>query len=126
MEYTFLLIGEKMESMWPLILEQALLPLGPLRLVSEQVALWAISEDDYDVIIIDSGAVDDPVGLVSHLRERRPETRIIVATASPTWQRARDVLQAGADDYIRKSLDKEQLQTKIRAVVEASAQPDSR
>lgn len=118
MKYTFLLIGEKMESQWPLILEQALSPLGTLLMVSETNAVQIVAQSCYDVIIIDAGVVRDAVRLVSLLREKHPKARIIVATASPTWQRARETLQAGAVDYIRKSLDEKQLRSEIQAVLE--------
>ncbi len=118
MKYKFLLIGEKAESQWPLVLERALSSLGKLQIVSEQEVLQTVVQSHYDAIIIDAGVVSDAAGLVSLLREQRPEARIVVATASPTWQRAREILQAGAADYIHKSLDEKQLQSEIRAVLE--------
>lgn len=115
---SFLLIGEKTGTQWPLILQQALSLLGKLWIVSEEEAVRAVSESRYDVVIIDAGAVRDAASLVSRLREQQPQARIIVATASPTWQRSREVLQAGAADYIRKSLDEKELRSKIQAVLE--------
>jgi|GEM_PF-789434 len=117
-EYTFLLIGEKAGSQWPLVLEQALSPLGKLQVVSEQAVTESGMHPRSDVIIIDAGVVGDAVKLVSLLRQQQPQARIIVATASPTWQRARDLLKAGAADYISKSLDEKQLQSEIRAVLD--------
>jgi CheY-like chemotaxis protein len=117
MKYKFLLIGEKAESQWPLVLERALFSLGKLQIMSEQEVLQTVVQSYYDAIIIDAGAVNDAVRLVSLLREQQPEARIVVATASPTWQRAREILQAGAADYIHKSLDEKQLQSEIRAVL---------
>jgi CheY-like chemotaxis protein len=118
MKYKFLLIGEKAESQWPLVLERALFSLGKLQITSEQEVLQTAVQSYYDILIIDAGAVNDAVSLVSLLREQQPEARIVVATASPTWQRAREILQAGAADYIHKSLDEKQLQSEIRAVLE--------
>lgn len=119
MEHTFLLVGEKAESQWPLVLEQALSPLGKLYIVSEQTMAKRGIHPDCDVIIIDAGVVEDAVTLVASLHQQQPQARIIVATASPTWQRAREILKAGAVDYIYKSLDEKQLQSEIRAVLEA-------
>ncbi|MCL4296501.1 MAG: response regulator [Anaerolineae bacterium] len=123
MEHTFLLIGEKAESQWPLVLEQALSPLGKLHIVSEQTVVKRGIHPDCDVIIIDAGVVEDAVTLVSSLHQQQPQARIIVATASPTWQRAREMLKAGAADYIYKSLDEKQLQSEIRAVLETPSSP---
>jgi CheY-like chemotaxis protein len=118
MKHKFLLIGEKAESQWPLVLERALSSLGKLQILSEQEVLQTVVQSYYDILIIDAGAVNDAVRLVSLLRAQQPEARIVVATASPTWQRAREILQAGAADYIHKSLDEKQLQSEIRAVLE--------
>lgn len=118
MRYTFLLISEKMETRWPLVLEQALSSLGKLVVVSEEDASQLVAKNIYDMIIVDAGAVRDALRLVSYLRMAQPQTRIIVATASPTWQRAREVLKAGATDYIRKSQDEKKLLSDIQTVLE--------
>jgi DNA-binding NarL/FixJ family response regulator len=117
-KHTFLLIGEEAETSWSSALRQALSPLGKLRIVSEETAVRAVIQSDYDVIIIDAGAVHDAALLTARLRAQRSEARVVIATASPTWQRARQALQAGAADYIRKSLDTEELRSKIEAVLE--------
>lgn len=124
MKYSFLLIGEKMDSMWPLIVEQAVSSMGTFQVASEQEVIIGTSGGNYDVIIIDAGTVSNPVTLVASLRSRQPEARIVVATASPTWQRAREVLQAGAADYIRKSLDKDQLKAKIQTLLDGALEPE--
>jgi DNA-binding response OmpR family regulator len=67
---------------------------------------------------VDAGAVRDAVLMVSRLRVQQPETRIVIATASPTWQRAREALRAGAADYVRKSLDEKGLRSKVQTVLE--------
>ncbi len=82
-------------------------------------AMPAVIQSDYDVIIIDAGEVRDAALLASRLRARWPEARVVIATASPTWRRAREALRAGATDYIRKSLDEEELRSKIQAVLDA-------
>jgi DNA-binding response OmpR family regulator len=121
--HTFLLIGKTAETQWPLILQRALSPLGKLHIVPEEEAVQAVIQGHYDVIIIDAGAVRDTTGLVSRLRAQRSEVCIVVATASPTWQRAREALQAGAADYIRKSLDEKELCSKIQAVLKVPPPP---
>ena len=126
MKYSFLLIGEKTESMWPLVVEQALSSLGIFHMVLERQAVDLVAKNHYDVIMLDSATVRDPVGLIATLRSQQPEVKIVVVTASPTWQRARDALQAGADDYFRKSLDETQIRSKIQALLDgdlASEQP---
>ena len=85
---------------------------------------WHEPKASYDVIIIDAGTVSNAVTLVASLQSQQPEARIVVATASPTWQRAREVLQAGAADYIRKSLDKDQLRVKIQALLDGALESE--
>ena len=121
--YAFLLIGQNTETRWPLVLQRALSPLGKLHIVPEEEAVQATIRGHYDVIIIDAGAVRDPALLASHLRAQRPRTRIVIATASPTWQRARKALQAGAADYIRKSLDEKELYSKVQVVLNVPPPP---
>lgn len=118
-KYTFLLISKKTDTQWPPVLRQALSSLGELRAVSEEEAVQAVIQKHYDVVIIDAGAVHDVILLISRLWAQQPQSRIIVATASPTWKRAREILQARAADYIRKSLDEKELRSKIQTVLEA-------
>lgn len=122
MNLSFLLVTGRTETQWSLTLHQALSPLGKLHITPEEEAVQAVAQD-YDVIIIDAGAISDTATLVFRLREQRPEARIVVATASPTWQRARDALHAGAADYIRKSLDEKELCSKIEAVLKLPPPP---
>jgi|YNPBryunderm2012_1023409.scaffolds.fasta_scaffold04209_3 DNA-binding NarL/FixJ family response regulator len=121
--YTFLLVGKAPEARWPMVLEQALAPLGHLYIVPEEEAVHAVSERAYDVVLIDAGAVQDVVRLMTHLRAQQPRLRIVVVTASPTWQQSREVFRAGAADYLRKSLDKKKLRDQIRAVLEMPPLP---
>jgi len=113
----FLLIGRLEESSWPPALAEALAPLGRLHIVSEQEAFEEIDNTRYDVIIVDATAVKEVAPLVARLHARQPEARMVVATLSPTWQRAREALQAGASDYIRKSLNREETLAAIRDIL---------
>ena len=115
--YTFLLVSTKIETQWVSVLRQALSPLGSLHIMSEEEVLPADILTCYDLIIVDAGAVCDTVSMVSRLREEQPRARIVIATASPTWKRARDALQAGAVDYVRKSLDEEETRSRVQAIL---------
>ena len=83
--YTFLLVGKAPETQWSSVLKEALSPLGSLRVVSEEEAVPAVVQAHYDLIIVDAGAIRDAVLMVCRLRAQHLETRIIIATASPTW-----------------------------------------
>lgn len=117
LEYSFLLVGE-MGTRWSQALQRALLPLGKLSIMAEEEALRAITRSHYDAIVVDAGHVRDVVLIISHLRAKQPGARVVIATSSPTWQRAREALKTGAADYIRQSLDEKELHDKIKAVLE--------
>lgn len=114
----FLLVSHEEETAWPLTLRQALAPLGELETISESHAAERIAQYQCNaIVVIDATVIEDVPLLVSRLRLRCPQVRIIVATASPTWQRARDAFQAGAVDYIRKSLDDEELLSAVKNII---------
>lgn len=116
-EVAFLLIGEQEGASWPLALAEALAPLGRLRIVSEREVFEEVDRTRYDMIIVDTTAVKEVASLVARLHAQQPEVRMVVATLSPTWQRARKAMQAGASDYIRKSLNKEETLDAIRDIL---------
>ena len=125
MPLNFLLISRPEDMGWPRILEQALSPLGKVEAVSEQDAAERLAQYECGaIVIIDAAAVEEVPALVSRLRDRCPESRIVVATASPTWQRARDVFQAGAVDYIRKPWDSQELLAAIKGVLRETLSAD--
>jgi len=110
MPVKFLLVSRPEDAAWSLVLSRALAALGMLETVSETDAADRMAQYQCDAItIIDATAIENVPTLVSRLRSRCPESRIVVATASPTWQRARDAFRTGAVDYIRKSWDGEEL-----------------
>ena len=113
----FLLVNGTRERHWCQLLEEALAPLGTLRAEEEKNALELVLQQSYHVVIVDATTVRNPPLLVSRIRAQRPDARIVVATASPTWRRAREVFYAGATDYIRKSLNKEEILSAFQAAL---------
>ena len=119
MRSSFLLISPEPEAQWPSVVRRALRDWGELRVMPEAEALQATGKGRFELIIVDETGVSDTVSLVSDLWERQPKTRIVVATPVPIWQRAREVLKAGAADYIRKSQDDTEFRSCVRAVLDA-------
>jgi DNA-binding NtrC family response regulator len=113
----FLLIGDSCNDPWRQVIEGSVASLGTLQIAVEFDALSLTRQQDYDVIVIDAARVTDVPLLVSCIRTQKPGARIVVATASPTWRRAREAFRAGATDYIRKSLNKEEVLSALRATV---------
>jgi DNA-binding NtrC family response regulator len=114
----FLLINGSRDHYWHAILEAAIAPLGVLQIGMEQDTAQLVRPGSFDLLIVDAAAVENIPVLLGRLRARQPDARIIVATASPTWRRAREAFQAGASDYIRKSVDLEEIRTAIQNALE--------
>jgi DNA-binding NtrC family response regulator len=122
MNSLFLLITQSQESHWVRLLEETLLPVGNLQIATEASGIQYAVSREFKGIIIDAGSVDDLALLVSRIRAQQPMAKIIVVTASPTWQRAREAFLAGATDYIRKSLGKDDLRLAFDRVLNRSLQ----
>lgn len=117
MTKTFLLVAAGRGSLWADTVREAVLPLGELRTATAAEAAALLARERYDLIILDAGADDDPAALVAALRRAAPATPLVVVTAAPTWQCAKEVFMAGASDYIRKSHDAPALAETIEEVL---------
>lgn len=116
-EARFLLITGIQSAHWRKTLKSALIPLGALDVAEQDQALVEIEHGDYDLIFIDATAVVESVEMVEAIRRQDRDLPIIVAAASPDWEQAREVLRAGASDYVRKSHDEQELLSVVRAVL---------
>jgi DNA-binding NtrC family response regulator len=119
-EYCFLLIGASPNDPWRQVIEGALTSWGVLQIVSEADVLRLTRRQNYDLIVIDATKVTDVFLLISKIKERKPNVKVVVATASPTWEKAREAFRAGATDYIWRSLNKEIIRSTLRAIVDKS------
>lgn len=120
MTNTFLLVGDNPNSSWATTVREGLEPLGKLDAFPASEAPAQILKVDYQMIIIDAGAVEDTPSLIVALHEAAPSVPIVVATASPTWQSAKEVFMTGANDYIRKSLDASTLSATLKEILSRS------
>jgi len=80
--------------------------------------------EDYpvDVAIVDLGLPDcDGLSLIQQLRERQIGFPILVLTARGNWQDKVAGLDAGADDYMVKPFNKDELMARLNALVRRSA-----
>lgn len=84
--------------------------------------LFQAQEYQYDVAIIDVGLPKlDGLSLISQLRERDISYPIIILTARDSWQDKVVGLDAGADDYLSKPFQLEELVARINALIRRSA-----
>lgn len=79
-------------------------------------------EFDYDVAIIDLGLPKiDGIDLIGRLRGEERSFPVLVLTARGHWEDKVLGLEAGADDYLTKPFQMEELQARINALVRRAA-----
>jgi len=87
-------------------------------------ALTALSSDDYDLAVLDIGLPDlDGFAVCRAARARGCRTPIIVLTARNALHDRVTGLDAGADDYLPKPFDVEELLARLRALARRPATP---
>ena len=89
---------------------------------SESEAAAAVSKRLYDVVVTDL-MLDSPTGGLNVLRlvkERQPETEVIVMTAFSGIETAVEAIQQGAFNYLAKPLDLKQLRAIVQRAGEGS------
>ncbi len=81
-------------------------------------AIWMASECDFDAVILDVGLPDiDGFDVCRQLRERARWVPILMLTARESVPDRVRGLDAGADDYVTKPFDIEELRARVRALV---------
>lgn len=81
-------------------------------------AVWMASEYDFDAIILDLGLPDiDGFDVCRQLRERGRWMPILMLTAREAVQDLVHGLDSGADDYVTKPFDIEELRARLRALI---------
>src|SRR4051812_15681813 len=83
--------------------------------------LQSAAEQKPDIIVLDINLGSDPDGLdVCRLLRERSATPIIMLTVNDDKRTKLSALNAGADDYVTKPFDMEELEARIRAVLRRS------
>lgn len=114
----FLLLNGSDDDFSKDFLTEVLKPFGSLKVVPANQGSIPGNEEPDGLIFIDATAVERAERLVAQLRLERPERRIVVLTASPTWKRARAAFEAGAMDYLPKTLPIEELRQAFRQALQ--------
>ncbi len=97
-----LFINGQSDRHWIESLEQTALCLGESLELADHQHLEGVSFQNYALIIIDAGAVNNPISTVRHIRSCNSQVRIVMVSSTPHWKQARETLLAGATDYVRK------------------------
>lgn len=85
---------------------------------SARTALASASEGTHDVIVLDLGLPDrDGQDLLAELRRRDRRTPTLVLTARDALAEKVRAFQAGADDFLAKPFELEELQVRLQALL---------
>lgn len=83
-----------------------------------EMAATAASSETYDLILLDLGLPRrDGLDVLRDLRARKNRVPVLIATARDSVQQRVEGLDAGADDYILKPYDLDELLARIRALL---------
>lgn len=105
------------QSPWLRHLAEVLGSLGTITICSEH-GLPEKPGWQFDLLVVDaSGLQMELAERVGWIHGRFPQVPIVVLTSSPTWRRARAVLQAGASDYMRRSMEDDMLLERCRSLI---------
>jgi DNA-binding response OmpR family regulator len=84
----------------------------------------ALTATSYDLIILDLGLPDgDGMDLLASLRSRGVGSLVLVLTARDSTQAVVSGLNGGADDFLCKSFDMDELIARIRALLRRPGKP---
>ncbi|MGB4075080.1 response regulator [Pseudomonas sp.] len=85
-------------------------------------ALYRVSEYNHDLAVIDLGLPGmSGLDLIRHLRSQDKSFPILILTARGNWQDKVEGLAAGADDYVVKPFQFEELDARLNALLRRSS-----
>ena len=116
----FLLVSNQPELSWVCLLKKTLRVLGSIEILAEQDTTGRIARASHDVIMVDAGAIQDVPACVTNIRGQKPGAKIIVVAAVLDWQMSRAVFQAGALNYVSKSISPDELRNIFNRILRMS------
>ncbi len=82
----------------------------------------ALRTEAYDLVLLDLGLpCRDGLAVLRSLRSRKERIPVLIATARDSVQQRIEGLDAGADDYVTKPYDLDELLARIRALLRRAA-----
>ena len=87
-----------------------------------EMADTALRTESYDLVLLDLGLPRrDGLSVLRALRSRKQQMPVLIATARDSVQQRIEGLDAGADDYVLKPYDMDELLARIRALLRRAA-----
>jgi two-component system response regulator PhoP len=112
------------ESLLRQQLEQGLTRQGYVVDAAEdgKAGLYYATEYDYDAAIVDLGLPEiDGISLIKQIRAENKEFPVLILTARGDWQDKVAGLDAGADDYVVKPFQMEEILARLNALMRRAA-----
>lgn len=92
------------------------------REVDGEIGWYRGETEDYDAIVLDLGLPTlDGLTLLKRWRKAAIATPVLILTARGTWEERVEGIDAGADDYLAKPFQIEELVARLRALVRRAA-----
>lgn len=90
---------------------------------SVEAATIAVEVNEYDCLILDLGLPDGSgFSFLQMLRDGKNQTPVIIVTAQGTVRERVKGLNRGADDYLPKPVDSDELVARVRALIRRNSQ----
>ncbi|MCW9014759.1 MAG: response regulator transcription factor [Gammaproteobacteria bacterium] len=87
-----------------------------------QAAVLAIGHEDYDVVVLDLGLPKLPgIEVLKQMRTLGKTVPVLILTAQDSIDDRVNGLDAGADDYLTKPFDLDELYARLRALIRRSS-----
>ena len=81
-------------------------------------AINAMEQHPFDVVLLDLRMPGmDGIAVLKTIKERWPESEVVVITGYPTVESAREALQLGACDYLAKPADPDEVMNAARGAL---------
>jgi DNA-binding NtrC family response regulator len=95
------------DALWYKVLQQALASQGEVYQTTLNELKGATARRRYDLIVVDTMDLtrDKIRPTIDLLKKQLIASCVVLVSASPIWEQAREALKAGASDYITKSYD---------------------
>lgn len=94
-----------------------------VELATDGEAAWFLGDtEDFAAIILDLGLPSlDGLTVLKRWRQQGRETPVLVLTARGSWSERVEGIDAGADDYLPKPFQLEELLARLRSIIRRSA-----
>lgn len=109
MDSFVLYVRNENDATWLEGVKDSLRPNQTIQYSTQPEALEKAKGEECAVVLVDADSVTNAPELVRGIRGLNPAAKIIVLSSSPTWKRAQTAFLAGADDYLSKVLNRDDL-----------------